>query len=585
MAQTTIKPPLKIAIFLALAAAIYFGTKWYLKRPQDVGKAQEVGRVALPDAPEASLTGNASKLSFPGTTIAAPRDGVVKATHYEMEWMAQTSFNYANGGEQTTAGSLFDQAGWNINIVRQDNDGTSQQAMVKWIKDYHDGKTKDGVFVSDMGSQMDWYMGGIDSAVKELGADYQVVIFMAWGKSYGEDQVILRSELLQQVKNNPQMLRGKVIRGVRLGGDHDVLIKYCGDNAIPINANERVYDANACNLSYTGVDFLSAVVDYKANQGETRKLIKNGKTAGDTLVHFDGVVTWTPGDVNVGSEGGTLVSTKQYSSIMPCVVMTCRKFLQDNSSKVQDLIAAFAQASDQVRSFNDVKKYAFGLDAKIWADKDADFWMGLYNGRTSGDMKLGGSMVYNMKDLVNEFGLQGNTDVYKQVYTTFKDIHTKLYPKELANAPDYFKGVDKSYMAAVVSNHPELLDGKSLKVDYSAPITTKVASKAVHVNFATGSAVIASSSFSTLDQIANDAIASEGLKVGVYGHTDNTGDAAKNVSLSESRAESVAKYLSQHGLSSERIESKGFGDQQPISDNSTAAGKAANRRVEIVLGN
>lgn len=579
------KPGLKGIIFLALALGIYFGAKYWKSRPQTVGPASEIGKVSLPDVQEASLSGNATKLPLPGTTIASPRDGTVKATHYEMEWMAQTAFNYANGGDQTTAGSLFDQAGWNINIVRQDDDSKSQQLMVQWIKDYHDGKTKDGVFVSDMGSQMDWYMGGIDSAVKALGPDYQVVIWMSWGKSWGEDQLIVRPEILQQVKNNPQTLRGKVIRGVRLGGDHDVLLKYCGDNGVPVNANDKVYDPNACNLSYTGTDFLSAVVDYKANQGETRKLIRNGKTGADTLVHFDGVVTWTPGDVNVGSEGGTVVSTKQYSSIMPCVCMTCKKFLQDNSSKVQDLISAFAQAGDQVRSFSDVKKYAFGIDAKIWADKDADFWMGLYNGRQSGDMKLGGSMVYNMKDLVNEFGLQGNTDVYKQVYTTFKELHTKLYPKELAGAPDYFKGVDKSYMAAVVSNHPELLEGKALKVDYSAAITTKVASKSEHINFATGSAIISPSSYSLLNEIASNAIASEGLKVGVYGHTDNTGDPTKNVTLSEARAASVAQYLIQHGLSSERIESKGFGDEKPIADNNTAAGKAQNRRVEIALGN
>jgi OmpA-OmpF porin, OOP family len=582
----TMKPGLKIIIFGALAVGIYFGAKYWQSRPKEVEKAQEVGHVSLPDAPEASLSGTATKIPIPGTAIAAFKEGNVKATHYEMEWMAQTAVNYANGGDQTTTGSLFDQAGWNINIVRQDDDSKSQQLMVQWIKDYHDGKTKDGVFVSDMGSQMDWYMGGIDSAVKSLGPEYQVVIFMAWGKSYGEDQLIVKPDIFTQVKNNPQTLRGKVIRGVRLGGDHDVLIKYCGDNGIPINPNEKLYDPNAVNLSYSA-DFLSAVVDYNANQSETRKLVKNGKTSIDTTVHMDGCVTWTPGDVNAanGIGGGTVISTKQYAAIMPCVCMTCKKFLSDNASKVQDLIAAFVQAGDQVRSFSDVKTYAFGLDAKIWNDKDANFWMGLYNGKTQGDMKLGGSMVYNLKDLVNEFGLQGNTDIYKQVYTTFKDLHTKLYPKELAGAPDYFKAVDKSYMAAVVSNHPELLEGKALKVDYSGAITTKVASKAVHVNFATGSATISPSSFQMLNEIASDAIASEGLKVGVYGHTDNTGDESKNVVLSEARAASVAQYLIQHGLTSERIESKGYGDAQPIADNNTAAGKAQNRRVEIALGN
>jgi outer membrane protein OmpA-like peptidoglycan-associated protein len=71
----------------------------------------------------------------------------------------------------------------------------------------------------------------------------------------------------------------------------------------------------------------------------------------------------------------------------------------------------------------------------------------------------------------------------------------------------------------------------------------------------------------------------------VYGHTDNTGDPNKNQQLSEARAESVKQYLIKKGLPTERIESKGFGDQQPIADNGTSVGKAKNRRVQIVLGN
>src|ERR1700690_3184163 len=149
--MAAIKPGGKVGIFVLLGIGVFFGAKYWTSRPQSVGAAQQVGRVTLPDAPEASLGATATKIPFPGTAVASQKDGTVRATHYEMEWMAQTAFNYANGGEQTTQGSLFDQAGWSINIIRQDDDSKSQQLMVQWIKDYHDGKTKDGVFVSDMG--------------------------------------------------------------------------------------------------------------------------------------------------------------------------------------------------------------------------------------------------------------------------------------------------------------------------------------------------------------------------------------------------------------------------------------------------
>lgn len=126
--------------------------------------------------------------------------------------------------------------------------------------------------------------------------------------------------------------------------------------------------------------------------------------------------------------------------------------------------------------------------------------------------------------------------------------------------------------------------GKALVTQYADNITEKVASKNVQINFNTGSAEILPSSYGLLNQIFSEAVSSQGLKVGVYGHTDNTGDPAKNQTLSEARAESVKNWLLKKGLPAEQIESKGYGDQQPIADNETTAGKAKNRRVEIALG-
>lgn len=584
-----IKPAGRLFIIGVLAVIAFFGIQWWRKQPKQVEKSQEVGKISLPDAPEASLSGiAATKNELPSTTQAS--NGGLRIDHYEMTWAAQTAFNYANGGEWTTKGSLFDKAGLDIHIIRQDDDAKSQQIMAKWIKDYHDGVTKDGMIVTDMGSQMDSYLKTIADLVKPLGAEYQPVIFAAWGKSYGEDQIIAKPDVGTEIKNNPQQLKGKVLRGVRLGGDIDIALKYAGDNGVPVNVNEKLYDPNALNLSYSA-DFLTAVTEYNSNQKETRQIVIDGKTTGkDTSVSFDLVATWTPGDVNAvsgaGAAGGvTLISTKQYASIMPSVGISCRKFLSDNASKIQDMIGSVVQASDQIRSYIDIKEFALDLDSKIWKEKDKAFWVKYYNGVQQGQAHLGGSMVYNLKDLVAEFGLQGGSDVYKEVYKTFKDIHTKLYIKEYDGVLEYQKAVDKSYMLSVVANHPELLEGKALKIDYSSPIENKVASKNVQINFETGSATIDPSSYALLDNLYSSAVASEGLKVGVYGHTDNTGNPDKNQQLSEARAQSVQQYFIKKGLPSERIEAKGLGDTKPMADNTTTAGKAKNRRVEIALGN
>lgn len=589
-------------IVLAIIAVVGF-SYWWKNRSVKVDKAQDIGSIALPTDPkQVSLSGDAEKLPLPGTDITAV-DGP-NIDIYEMAWAAQTSVNLANGGLKTTKGSLFEKAGLNVNIVYQNDDGKTKDEFVSWLKQYHDHATNKGFFIVDMGSQMDWYMGAIDSVVKALkyGKEYEAVIFDAVGKSYGEDQMIATTDLYDSIKADPQVLRGKVVRGVKLGGDLDIAIKFAGDNGIPVNANDAVYDPTALNLSYTATDFMQAVVDYNSSNKddggmtETRKLIRNGKTWKDTAVHFSMVATWFPGDINAieGAGGGTVISTRQYGAIMPAVVITCKKYLQDNEEKIKNFIAAHTEAGDQVRSFGDAKQYALDLDAKIFQTKDGKWWATYFDGKKKGKAMLGGSMVYNLNDLVNEFGLSGNTDIYKIVYNTFYDVHAKLYPVEMKGAPLYDRGVDKSYMLGVVNdssitNKFKSFQGKAFKVDYTADISNKIASKAVSIEFATGSDVIQSSSYTTLRKIANDLVASDGLKGGVYGHTDNTGDPNKNQTLSESRAESVKRYLIEKcSVPAERLESKGFGDSQPLHpdlNQNIASTRQENRRVEIALGN
>lgn len=71
--------------------------------------------------------------------------------------------------------------------------------------------------------------------------------------------------------------------------------------------------------------------------------------------------------------------------------------------------------------------------------------------------------------------------------------------------------------------------------------------------------------------------------VDVVGHTDSTGPAEYNQSLSERRARSVADYISARGVIRPRINIGGYGESQPIADNATASGRQQNRRVEIYI--
>ena len=79
--------------------------------------------------------------------------------------------------------------------------------------------------------------------------------------------------------------------------------------------------------------------------------------------------------------------------------------------------------------------------------------------------------------------------------------------------------------------------------------------------------------------------ADESLKIQIDGHTDDQGDDAKNMTLSENRAKSVNDYLISKGVSASSTSSAGYGETKPVGENKTSAGRAKNRRVEMTVRN
>ena len=110
--------------------------------------------------------------------------------------------------------------------------------------------------------------------------------------------------------------------------------------------------------------------------------------------------------------------------------------------------------------------------------------------------------------------------------------------------------------------------------------------------FATSSATLASKSKNDLNDFATLLKNDADLAVDVQGYTDNQGwknstaeqSAQKNLNLSQQRAESVKNYLTSQGVSYNQFKNvTGYGEQNPVADNSTKAGQQANRRVEVYL--
>ena len=104
-----------------------------------------------------------------------------------------------------------------------------------------------------------------------------------------------------------------------------------------------------------------------------------------------------------------------------------------------------------------------------------------------------------------------------------------------------------------------------------------------NITFKTDSSDINSSFYPVLNSVAKVLNKYDNSTVMVSGHTDSTGSADYNLTLSKSRAKSVAAYLQGQGVKSSRFEVLGMGSSNPIASNSDAAGRAQNRRVEIKI--
>ncbi len=103
------------------------------------------------------------------------------------------------------------------------------------------------------------------------------------------------------------------------------------------------------------------------------------------------------------------------------------------------------------------------------------------------------------------------------------------------------------------------------------------------ITFDTNKSNIKPNFYSTLNKVAQTLTEDNKSGILVTGYTDSTGNDSINIPLSQARAQAVASYLASQGVSTTRINAQGQGAANPIADNSTAAGREQNRRVEISI--
>jgi len=565
---------------------------WYDRLPTEAKASTEVGSVALPTADNTSSADatNMTKMPIPTEAPVPMVKGGPTGTWWQMPWNSQMGAHVAFGGTQVMEGSLMAESGLELKIESTLDCNKMLDEVMKFCQDYKSDPNTPVKMASFMGDGMPYYFSVAKKLLEPLGPEYQLCGFMAIGRSKGEDRFVGPPSW----KENAQNAIGGTVALVLRDGDMNIVLKWAGDNRIPVNPDEKTYDPKALNL-IAASDFLDAANKYTSNYKDpNRRIIVNGMvTSADTSLGVDAVATWTPGDVNIAEQKGglvTIASTFEYSSQMPNITVTCRKWLMDHSDAVSKMIVAIGEGGAQVNAFNDVKLYAAKISSEVYKDQNAAYWAKYYKGVKTQDVagldvELGGSMAFNLADQANMLGLgKDKIDRYSIVYTKFGDILKKMYPEYMAKYPPYNEVIDKRYLINALAMASTTAVGEETEIAYADEMTDVMAKADYHIEFEFAKDKIDPKSYKDLNDIASTAMIAETQKIRVEGHTDNVGDDRSNMELSERRAQSVRDYLIQKGVKASRIETEGKGESEPVQSNSTKAGQQANRRVRIIIG-
>lgn len=532
---------------------------------------------------------------MPGTAPGCTDKPPVRLLGYA--WNAQMGMLFANGGAQATEGSLMCKNGVNLNFARQDDNGKLQEALVAFATELSQGNAnpeKGTHFVTIMGDGSAAFIKPLNDALSRIGPEYKAKVVGACGFSRGEDKLMGPAEW----KSNPMASRGGVVAGVLRDGDWNIAQKWLGDNGLKTNPDEKTYDPDALNW-VNASDYLDAAQKYIAGYSEDRPVVRNGKPTGETKhIVVNGVVTWTPGDVNAATKKGglvSIVSTKEYSSQMPCIIIGIDKWCKANRSTVEGLLTAIAEGGAAVKGNPSALQRGAEVSALVYHEQDANYWAKYYRGTTENDatgqpVELGGSSVNALPEMLLTFGLvKGSANLFAATYKVFGDITASQYPALLSNFQPADQIVDTSYLEAlarksapskgeVVKANPTFMKG--------AKVGTVTSRKKWAIQFDTGKATIAPGSKQLLERLSRDLVIAGNTAVELNGHTDNVGTPEKNMALSESRAFAVKRWLENRypvNFPENRIRVSAHGSGQPLTENSTPQGRAKNRRVEVVL--
>jgi OmpA-OmpF porin, OOP family len=575
-------------------AARYATTHGFLQAPSTASKVP--ARVELPALAEAAaVTGGALSVSMPGHEPGCRNLPELRALVWA--WNAQMGWMFANGGPQSTRGSLMCERGVNLKLSRQDDAEQMKAELLKLATRIHDGEREPAQgahFVAIMGDGAAQFFASLNPLLAKLGPEYRAQVVASAGYSRGEDKLMGPPAW----KENAERARGAFVAGYLKDGDWNIALKWAGDNGICNNPDERSYDPSC--LNWAGAkDYLDAAQKYVS--GYCTELPVKGKPGKLAHVCVDSVVTWTPGDVVVAEKRGGLVSiasTKEYASQMPNVIIGVQPFMRQHPELVQGMVSAVLAGGSAVKSSRAALERAAEVSDAVYQEPGTGpgYWLKYFAGHSQRDkqglsVELGGSKVNDLGDNVALFGLlPGYANAFEATYTTFGNIVREQYPRDVPTFPAASSVVDTTYLRRALEAAREPVKAEVETVSYAAVTASEGASqlgrRSWQIQFDTGRDSFRPEAGAQLTELMQGLVVAGGAAIEIHGHTDNQGSREANQALSERRAFAVEAWLMQRApenFPKSRFRVFAHGAEQPRVPNDDEQGRRQNRRVDIVL--
>jgi len=513
----------KFLIVLLIVGAAFFGIQYFMN--SDMGKDIVDG---AKEGYEEASGGDSNSSSNSSSTSSRNDDDVIRIG--VVTWGGYAGGQYFNEGFQASAKSRFSKEyDIDVEFVLNDDVDASLNAWKKGDIDLH------------------WYtLDAFPTIVGGLKNFDPVVLWQAdWSR--GGDAIVARRGI-----NSVADLKGKKVAVAELTPSHSFLLYLLEAGNLSVNDIEIVPQPSA----------VDAAAAFKSNS-------------------VDAAVVWSPDDedcLRKVSGSRVLESTRNASNIIADFFFAKRDYVRANQDKLNKLYEGWMKGAAEINANNSNK----GKAAKILSD-------GLGIPETDALAAINNVRLVTHGDNLNFFGL--NTE-YKGI--TGEDLYRRMTGeyKELGFAegtvPTWNRiRAPNAVQATNLSGAEHNAEGQKAFAKATKADETKeaIATKPVSINFRTGEFKLDENSKYIIDREFIDIAKAFGnSRIRIEGNTDNVGSESSNISLSKKRARSVANYLIQeHNMPANRFIVVGNGPSKPIEPNTTADGRAKNRRTDFQL--